>query len=389
MGNVFNNEISYLLLKDELNITYPDGSVWIIKKSDFVFDKVLKAISNNESSSYFKEIQNNAFAHENKDGLSVSEGKVYFDGVRLPGKSLPDYVLSLNGLGLPLTGVSNFLKLLQKNYSYNVRHRLFDYLKHHKISLNTNGYFYAFICVENQLKPGDVFSLNRAEINDNALNSEKSPSDVASLEVISGNKRTALSHIYLCAVSPADVVMVPYVFSQNKLRACSFEIISEFQSEIPVSTGALALNNEVSFVVDVLPIESIAEFSYSVKSMHSKISDAVNSFNDLCEKDGLYYEVRICSINTGLVVENRILSSVDIDLREQAARTQLPLELPLDNCDTGGQRFIVLDLDTNSVLGENLNQEDSLQFALEQRNKFGIKVKVINTATNEVCVSLT
>lgn len=389
MINRFNQEVSYLFLKDELNITYPDGNIWTVCKSEPVFDKVLKAITANKNVEYFKELQKNALSETTSSDLYIKNDEVYFQGQVVSNQSLRDYVMQLNQLGISLSSIEGFLRRLYKNTSFNVKSRLFDYLKSHKLSLNVNGFFYAYVCSESRYVEGDVISFERGDINDSPLNVDKSIYDASALEVIAGNKRSALSTLYLCAVSPEDVVSVPYVFSKNKLRVCKYEVISECSNDVPVNTSHETITHNVSYVVDVLGVDSKGKATYSIKSMHNKISDAVSSFNNLCEKVDLFHEVRICSLNAGEVIESKVLSTVDIDLREEATTSQLSLELPDNGGNSGENNFIVVELDTNSVLAENMSQEESLSFALEQRNSFGAKVKVVNRNTQEVCISLT
>lgn len=388
MVNRFDKKISYLFLKDVVHITYPEGDKWAINSNDPVFEQVLKAISADENSDFFRTLQNNSSSKIALSALEIDEDQVYFQGKLIDNQSIKDYVLQLDSLNIPLVAIEEFLTSLYKNISFNVKTKLFDYLKYHKIPLNAKGVFYVYVCSEKHHCEGDVISFNRGDINDSPLNLDKSDYDVGSLECIMSTKKSALDNIYLCAVAAEDVVAVPYVFSNNKVRVCKYEIVKEYCGSVPVCKSSPVVHN-VSYVVDVLGVNAEGQPTYSVKSMHNKISDAVNSFRELCEKVDLFHEVRICSLDAGVVLENKILSPVDIYLREEATTTQLSLELPEQSRAVKDNVFMVVELDTNSVLAENLSQEESLAFALEQRNNFGIKVKVLNATTLEVCVSLT
>ena len=173
----------------------------------------------------------------------IKDGVVIHAGEAVHG-SVAKRILEFMSKGLPFEPLVNFLNNVMQNPSMQSQQELYDFLEHENLPITEDGCFLAYKAVSKDFKDkwrgvfdnkvGSVCEMPRAKVDDNrsvgcsqglhagALNY------VANYGSVDNNDR-----IVIVKIDPADVVSVPSDCNCEKLRTCKYEVVGEYQGELP------------------------------------------------------------------------------------------------------------------------------------------------------------
>jgi hypothetical protein len=190
------------------------------------------------------------------DRALVKDGQVYLDGKAVH-STVTQRIMDFISAGLPISSLLKFLERVSANPSFTAQQELFDFLQNKKLPLTEDGCFIAYKAVgpdwmdkyehKYRNKPGDKPSMPRCEVDDDRTNECSRGLHVGTIEYVYtyGNPGSG-DHIIVVKVDPADVVAVPKDYNFQKLRTWTYEVMNEFEGELP---GHL-YNNTVDQALD-------------------------------------------------------------------------------------------------------------------------------------------
>jgi len=189
--------------------------------------------------------------------IGVENGKLSWDGKAMP-EMFTDTMLDMMDQGFPFEPMLNFLDNMSDNPSDNAVVELFDFMAHKQMPITSDGCFLAYKAVRGDYQDlysgtidnsvGSVCEMPRASVNSNREHHCAAGLHVGAIDYArqyggigddndsdggSGNR------LMICKVNPADVISVPTDSRCQKLRACRYEVVSEFED---VYTSVVHMN---------------------------------------------------------------------------------------------------------------------------------------------------
>lgn len=161
-----------------------------------------------------------------------------FEGTVLP-PSINQRIVRMHAQGKDPAPLFRFYERLQKNPSFRSVEQLYDFLKHGKIPLTTDGCFLAYKGVNEDFtdrytgtidnRPGVVHKMPRNKISDDPRQTCHFGYHVGAVVYA----RSFGPKIVICKVDPEHVVCVPYDASQQKMRVCEYKVIGHYGVHLP------------------------------------------------------------------------------------------------------------------------------------------------------------
>lgn len=177
------------------------------------------------------------------EGYEFKENLIWFKGERIPHK-INQRMLKMAQNGESPQSLANFWRRLQKNPSHRSVTQLYDFLSHHNIPIDEDGYILAYKSVRRDYKdyhsgrfdnsPGTVNEMPRNRISDDPRASCAEGFHVGAMDYVRGF--FGGERIVICKVDPADVVSVPYDSISMKMRVCKYEVIGLYGADLPDTT---------------------------------------------------------------------------------------------------------------------------------------------------------
>lgn len=194
----------------------------------------------------------------NSTMLSYEDGKVFYCDREIHG-CLVRRILELKESGLPIDDMVKFLENLMENPSNRSRDELYEFLEHENLPITEDGCFLAYksVCEDFYSKSsgdlrlaqgetnecgqilnsvGQVVECYRNDVDDNRNNHCSHGLHVGALDYAGpgGWFNSGSDKVVIVKVNPKDVVSVPPDHSNQKVRVCCYEVISEY--EVPLSS---------------------------------------------------------------------------------------------------------------------------------------------------------
>ena len=211
---------------------------------------------------------------------SKSHGKVsYEDGVikyngQVINNALTKRIFELDKLDFDFEPLVKFLENVLKNPDNDVVNRLYAFLEHQCILIDSEGYVVGYKKVDNegwdfhshtiQYKVGGVYEELRERCDSNPGNDCSYGLHIGSQDYAK-QFHGGSGKIVVCKTHPKDVVSVPYDCGSSKLRTCKLEVISEWQEVRPfnyldeeisgVSKNSVEIDNEVEVEEEGIPVD--------------------------------------------------------------------------------------------------------------------------------------
>jgi hypothetical protein len=173
--------------------------------------------------------------------VKIENDTVYYDGSVVP-SAIEKRILALMKEGISFDYIIKFYERLKNNPSSSSVKELYDFLENKNIPIDHEGYFYAYKAIRQDWKDiytgtvsneiGQKPTMLRNKVDDNRNIHCSHGYHVGSLEYVRyyGGQDC---RIVICKVDPADVVSVPNDHNCQKVRVCSYEVVSEFVGTLP------------------------------------------------------------------------------------------------------------------------------------------------------------
>lgn len=232
-----NKRVSYIITDSNIACNY-DGQTHIVKRSDALAEKLIKAIKENklhlipELVSVAKRIEklsNGAFY--------VKNGRVQVNGVDAP-QVLSDKIVRFSNEDLPFQPLLKFAENLQANPSYRAVQELYGFLEKNNHPITENGAFLAFKRVRHDFKdiytgtfdnsPGNTVEVPRNMVDEDSSHECSNGLHCANfhyahLQYGSDNRNTDV--MLEVEVNPADVVAIPADYLGAKMRVSKYKVL--------------------------------------------------------------------------------------------------------------------------------------------------------------------
>jgi hypothetical protein len=226
------------------------------------YEMLLEAYRNNDSEMFVSLVNENkgveAYVQKdskgNETGITVEEDKVLYKGRELH-NVLVDRILSFRSKRLPVDDMVKFLENLMQNPSSSSVNELFDFMENKNLPITENGTFIGYKAVQGDYWSktagstvlikgktssdgriyngvGEEIECERNQVDDNRQHECSNGLHVGGLSYATVTFRNSGDKVVLVEVNPKDVVSVPKDYNAQKLRACAYKVIGEY--EVPL-----------------------------------------------------------------------------------------------------------------------------------------------------------
>lgn len=226
------------------------------------YSMLLEAYRNNDSETFVSLVNENKGVEVyvqkdskgNETGITVEEDKVLYKGRELH-NVLVDRILSFRTKKLPVDDMVKFLENLIQNPSSSSVNELFDFMENKNLPITENGTFIGYKAVRSDYWSktagktvlikgktddegrvyngvGEEIECERNQVDDNRQHECSNGLHVGGLSYATVTFRNSGDKVVLVEVNPKDVVSVPRDYNAQKLRACAYKVIGEY--EVPL-----------------------------------------------------------------------------------------------------------------------------------------------------------
>ena len=229
--------VSWLITDQNVTVNY-DGETHIVKRSDGLADRLIRAVKENR----LNEIPALVSTAKRIETLSrgaflVKNGRVQINGVDAP-QVLSDKIVRFSNDGLPFKPLLKFAEKLQANQSFRAVNELYSFLEKNDHPITETGNFIAYKRVRSDFK--DIHSGtfdnsvgNTCSVPRNTVDEDCNVTCSRGLHVANWNyahtqfaSNDAQTYVMLeVEVNPADVVAVPVDYSNSKMRVCRYNVL--------------------------------------------------------------------------------------------------------------------------------------------------------------------
>lgn len=157
--------------------------------------------------------------------------------------SLSNRIFAMIDEGFGHGPMLRFIENLYKNPSFRAINELYSFLEHKALPITPDGYFIAYKAVRSDFTDkhsgtflntvGSKPCVARFKVDDNCDIGCSYGLHVGSIEYVKGfGSKVSGDKVVICKVNPADVVSVPLDSDCQKVRCCTYEVISEYEEDI-------------------------------------------------------------------------------------------------------------------------------------------------------------
>jgi len=232
-----NKRVNWLVTDGNITVNY-DGETHIVKRTDPLADRLLKAVKENK----FDEIPTLVSAAKRVESFShgaftVKDGRVHVNGI-VAAQVLSDKIVKFANEGLPFQPLLKFAEKLGQNPSYRAVNELYGFLEKNDHPITSDGNFIAFKRVRSDFKdiysgtfdnsPGQVLEMPRNQVDEDCTRTCSNGFHVANWEYAHtqyGSKTGTDDVMLEVEVNPADVVAVPVDYSNSKMRVSKYKVL--------------------------------------------------------------------------------------------------------------------------------------------------------------------
>lgn len=178
-------------------------------------------------------------------GVQVQDGTVTYNGV-IVHNVICDRIVSFVEDNIPVGPMIKFLENLMENPSSQSVKELYGFLEHQAMPITEDGCFLAYKSVrENYLDkhsgtcdntPGQVLEMPRNMVDDNRDSHCSHGYHVGSLKYAGPGgffHNGYNDRVVIVKVNPRDAVSVPGDHNAQKLRVCKYEVIADYDGDLP------------------------------------------------------------------------------------------------------------------------------------------------------------
>ena len=245
-----------MLTEDHLTVSYPDGDVITLYRTDAKWDDAIDLLREND----YDGIRELANAEANNI-LSYGEGRVTIqDGLIMLDSNpvenvLVDRMLAMLDLGLDVEPLANFLVNLYDNPDYRAVRELYGFLEASDLTITGDGHFLAYKRIREDYMDiytgkmdnsiGTLVSMHRNEVNNDKTKTCSAGLHFCGRDYLSSYGAYGNGYrTVVIKINPRDVVSIPVDYNNHKGRCCLYEVVGELEH-----------NNEA-------PLEGTVNFDY-------------------------------------------------------------------------------------------------------------------------------
>jgi hypothetical protein len=262
--------ISWLITDQNITVNY-DNETHIVKRSDALGDRLIKALKENRLSE-IPSLVSTAKRIEtfSKGAFVVVDGRVQVNGSPAA-QVLSDKIIRFSNDGLPFQPLLRFAENLNNNPSFRAVQELYTFLEKNDHPITESGNFIAYKRVRDNFKDihsntfdnsvGNVVSINRNEVDEDSNRTcskglHVANWDYAHTHFASSNPDTDV--MLEVEVNPADVVAIPTDYSNSKMRVCRYTVLGVVTQPYE-PTVALRVINQAQFDSDLNDEDEVEE----------------------------------------------------------------------------------------------------------------------------------
>ena len=243
--------IAYTLTNNSITVVLKN-KVYTVSSGQPQWESVLDAIRNNDEQKLHDVLSvANTIVSFTEGNVTVKDNQVFYRNVPLD-NYVVEKVLDFAKNKLPLQPILRFINNLMKNPSRRAVQELYKFLEHKNMPITPDGNFLAYkgvqsdyysktagsiIVIKGTVKDGKIYNGigEVIEVERNGVCDDKNLGCSSGLHAGSVAYATEFGHggrVVIVEINPADVVSVPDDCNCQKLRACSYKVVGEY--EVPL-----------------------------------------------------------------------------------------------------------------------------------------------------------
>jgi hypothetical protein len=243
--------IAYTLTNNSITVVL-NNKVYTVSNGQAHWESVLDAIRNNDAKKLHDVLSvANTIVTFTEGNVTVKDNQVFYRGVPLD-NYVVEKVLEFSKNKLPLQPILRFINNLMKNPSRRAVQELYKFLEHKNMPITPDGNFLAYkgiqsdyysktagtiIVIKGSVQAGKIFNGigEEIEVERNGVCDDKNLGCSSGLHAGSVQYATEFGsggRVVIVEINPADVVSVPDDCNCQKLRACRYKVVGEY--EVPL-----------------------------------------------------------------------------------------------------------------------------------------------------------
>lgn len=243
--------IAYTLTNNSITVVL-NNKVYTVSSGQPQWESVLDAIRNNDEKKLHDVLSvANTIVSFTEGNVTVKDNQVFYRNVPLD-NYVVEKVLDFAKNKLPLQPILRFINNLMKNPSRRAVQELYKFLEHKNMPITPDGNFLAYkgvqsdyysktagsiIVIKGTVRDGKIYNGigEVIEVERNGVCDDKNLGCSSGLHAGSVAYATDFGRggrVVIVEINPADVVSVPDDCNCQKLRACSYKVVGEY--EVPL-----------------------------------------------------------------------------------------------------------------------------------------------------------
>lgn len=232
---------SYMMSDNFITVVIDNSNVYQVIKGSPQYDKVRSALKEGDWELVKNVVSLGTFIPKFTHGnISVSEDTVLYKERKING-SVVEHLLQMMAEGFDYKPLVRFLDKLYKNPNETAIESLYDFIKHHGITLAEDG----DILLYKSLRPdwtdhysgkilnkiGSYHRMERSEVNNNGDLCASTGYHAGSIHYVEEFYKGEHNKRVIVKVNPEDVVIVPRK-ENNKIRVCAYTVVGEYRGKM-------------------------------------------------------------------------------------------------------------------------------------------------------------
>ena len=243
--------IAYTLTNNSITVVL-NNKVYTVSNGQPQWEPVLEAIRNNDEKTLHDVLSvANTIVAFTEGNVTIKDNQVFYRNVPLD-NYVVEKVLDFAKNKLPLQPILRFINNLMKNPSRSAVQELYKFLEHKNMPITPDGNFLAYkgvqsdyysktagsiIVIKGKVVNGKIYNGigEEIEVERNGVCDDRNQGCSSGLHAGSVTYATDFGrggHVVIVEINPIDVVSVPDDCSCQKLRACRYKVVGEY--EVPL-----------------------------------------------------------------------------------------------------------------------------------------------------------
>lgn len=258
-------KLSGWTITDQNVVVAYDGETHIVKRSDSLADRLIKALKEGRERDIPGLVSAAARIETfSKGAFQVKDGRVMINGVAAP-EVLSNKIVRFSNDGLPFQPLLKFVAKLQENPSFRAVNELYQFLEKNDHPITETGNFIAYKRVRSNFKDihsgtfdnsvGRLVEVPRNQVDEDCTRTCSKGLHVANWTYAHtqyGNTSPDTTDIMLeVEVNPRDVVAVPIDYNNAKMRVCKYKVLGVVTTPFDPELSLRVVNKDHVFDEDL------------------------------------------------------------------------------------------------------------------------------------------